>query len=441
MLPDGMVYLELLLVFILTLINGSLAMSELAVVSSRPARLKGMADRGVAGAQKALTLSGDPGRFLSSVQIGITLVGILSGAVSGATLGLRLTDFLVTQGIPAQWSGFLGVGIIVTGITYLSLIFGELVPKQMALKNPEKIACMVAPAMMLIARVAAPIVWVLDRSGKLVLTLLGQNAESEQRVTDEEIRTIVAEAENAGVLEPGERDMIAGVMRLGDRPVRQVMTPRFDIDMIDFSQKASDIMALIRESQHSRFPAHEGDPDEVIGILWVKDVLDVGHSPRIAELRAMVRQAPIIPDTMDALDVVETLKKTTVHVGLVHDEYGHFQGVVTSSDILEAIVGSFATEEGAPEPAVVVRDDGSMLVAGWMQADELAETLGLVLPDPRNYDTAAGFLIDAFGRLPEIADHILVQNWRFEVLDLDGRRIDKILVSKPPVTTRKTGNA
>lgn len=431
-----MLYLELLLVFVLTLLNGLLAMSELAVVSSRPARLKGMADRGVSGAKRALALAADPGKFLSSVQIGITLVGILSGAISGATLGDRLSEWFIGQGLPARWAYVAGVGLVVTGITYMSLIIGELVPKQLALKNPERIACMVAPLMWLIARVAAPVVWVLDRSGKLILTLLGQNAESDQRVTDEEIRTIVAEAEHAGVLEPGEREMIAGVMRLGDRPVRQVMTPRFDVDVIDLSDSPTQIIAQVRESQHSRFPVHEGNPDEVIGILWVKDILDAGHNPKTTELRAMVRQAAIVPETMDALDVVEILKKSSVHMGLIHDEYGHFQGVVTSSDILEAIVGSFATEEGDPEPAIVKRDDGSLLIAGWMQADELAEALGLVIPENRNYDTVAGFLIEAFGHLPAVGDHILLQNWRFEVVDLDGRRVDKVLASRPLVTTR-----
>nr|WP_295465391.1 hemolysin family protein [Mesorhizobium sp.] len=431
-----MLYLELLLVFVLTLLNGLLAMSELAVVSSRPARLKGMADRGVSGARRALELAGDPGKFLSSVQIGITLVGILSGAISGATLGDRLSEWFIGQGMPPRWAYVAGVGLVVTGITYMSLIIGELVPKQLALKNPERIASMVAPLMWLIARVAAPVVWVLDRSGKLILMLLGQNAESDQRVTDEEIRSIVAEAEHAGVLEPGEREMIAGVMRLGDRPVRQVMTPRFDVDVIDLSDSPTQIIAQVRESQHSRFPVHEGNPDEVIGILWVKDILDAGHNPKTAELRAMVRQAAIVPETMDALDVVEILKKSSVHMGLIHDEYGHFQGVVTSSDILEAIVGSFATEEGDPEPAIVKRDDGSLLIAGWMQADELAEALGLVIPENRNYDTAAGFLIEAFGHLPAVGDHILLQNWRFEVVDLDGRRVDKVLASRPLVTTR-----
>lgn len=431
-----MLYLELLMVLVLTLVNGSLAMSELAVVSSRPARLKGMAERGISGANRALALAADPGKFLSSVQIGITLVGILSGAISGATLGDRLSEWFIGQGMPSRWAYVAGVGLVVTGITYLSLIVGELVPKQLALKNPERIACAVAPAMMLIAKIAAPIVWVLDKSGQVVLMLLGQAAESEQRVTDEEIRTIVAEAEHAGVLEPGERDMIAGVMRLGDRPVRQVMTPRFDVDLVDLSDSAAEIITGIRASQHSRFPVHEGNPDEVIGILWVKDVLDVGRNPKLTELRSLVRQAAIIPDTMDALDVVEILKKSSVHMGLVHDEYGHFQGVVTSSDILEAIVGSFATDEGDAEPAIVKREDGSLLIAGWMQADELAESLGLVIPENRNYDTVAGLLIEAFGRLPGVGDHILFQNWRFEIMDLDGRRVDKVLASKPPVTTR-----
>ncbi|MCR5859999.1 hemolysin family protein [Mesorhizobium sp. J428] len=431
-----MLYVELLLVLVLTLLNGLLAMSELAVVSSRPARLKGMADRGVSGARRALALAADPGKFLSSVQIGITLVGILSGAISGATLGDRLSEWLITQGVPARWAYVAGVGLVVTGITYLSLIVGELVPKQLALKNPERIASTVAPLMSLIATVAAPIVWVLDRSGKLVLALLGQASESEQRVTDEEIRTIVAEAESAGVLEPGEREMIAGVMRLGDRPVRQVMTPRFEVDEIDLSESPNEIIAKMKESQHSRFPVHEGNPDEVIGILWVKDVLDAGRSLKTADLRALVREAAIIPETMDALDVVEILKKSAVHMGLVHDEYGHFQGVVTSSDILEAIVGSFATDEGAPEPAIVKRDDGSLLVAGWMQADEFAEELGLIIPENRGYDTVAGFLIESFGRLPAVGDHVLVQNWKFEIMDLDGRRIDKVLASRPPVTAR-----
>ena len=425
-----MIYLELLLVFLLTVVNGLLAMSELAVVSARPARLRTMADRGSHGARKALALAADPGRFLSSVQIGITLVGIVAGAVSGATLGERLGDFLLEQGVSPRWAYILGVGIVVTLITYLSLIVGELVPKQLALRDPERIAAMVAPAMTTIAKIAAPVVWVLDRSGRLILKLLGQSGKSEDRITDEEIHSIVAEAESAGVLEPGERAMIAGVMRLADRPVRQVMTPRFEVVSVDVSAGATSVFNAIRGSSHSRFPVHEGNSDEIIGIVSAKDLLEVGRRAKAADLRAVVREAPVIPETMDALDAVEVLKNSKVHMGLVHDEYGHFQGVVTSFDILESIVGSFADEAGEPEPALVPRQDGSLLVSGWMQADDFAAAADMILPEQRDYDTVAGMLIEAFGRLPEIGDHVTIQGMRFEVVDLDGRRIDKIIASR-----------
>ena len=257
-----------------------------------------------------------------------------------------------------------GVGAVVTVITYLSLIIGELVPKQIALRDPERIACLVSPAMTVIARLASPIVWFLDKSGKLVLRVIGLASEKDQGVTEEEIRTLVAEAETAGVLEPGEREMITGVMRLGDRPVRTVMTPRMDVDMIDISGDPAKIVHHIMESPHSRFPAFDGDPDEVIGIIWSKDL--IGRGAGETDLKPLVRQAPIIPESMDALDVLNALKASAVHMGLVHDEYGHFQGVVTSADILEAIVGAFQTEEGAPEEPVVERADGSLLVAGWI---------------------------------------------------------------------------
>ena len=425
-----MIYLELLLVFLLTVVNGLLAMSELAVVSARPARLRTMADRGSHGARKALALAADPGRFLSSVQIGITLVGIVAGAVSGATLGERLGDFLLEQGVSPRWAYILGVGIVVTLITYLSLIVGELVPKQLALRDPERIAAMVAPAMTMIARIAAPVVWVLDRSGRLILRLLGQSGKSEDRITDEEIHSIVAEAESAGVLEPGERAMIAGVMRLADRPVRQVMTPRFEVVAVDVSAGAAAVFNAIRGSSHSRFPVHEGNSDEIIGIVSAKDLLDVGRRAKAADLRAVVRDAPVIPETMDALDAIEVLRNSKVHMGLVHDEYGHFQGIVTSFDILESIVGSFSDEAGEPEPALVPRQDGSLLVSGWMQADDFAAAADMILPEQRDYDTVAGMLIEAFGRLPEIGDHVTIQGMRFEVVDLDGRRIDKIIASR-----------
>lgn len=388
-----------------------------------------MAERGTGGASGALALAADPGRFLATVQIGITLVGILSGAFSGATLGERLSGFLMGLGVPANWSFVVGIGTVVTVITYLSLIIGELVPKQLALKNAERIACMVAPAMIVLAKVAAPVVWVLDKSGKAVLAVMGSKPEDRQRVTEEEIRAIIAEGETAGVLEPGEHRMIARVMRLGDRPVRSVMTPRHEVDMIDLTDPFEEVMAVIAGSPHSYFPAHEGNADEVVGIITAKDLFASSVSGAIVDLKGLVRQAPIVPDSLDALDVVGALRRGAVHMGLVHDEYGSFEGVVTSTDILEAIVGSFVDEQDGEQP-IVAREDGSLLLAGWMRVDDMAEALEIVLPQNRHYETVAGFLIEAFARLPDVGDHIRVQQWRFEVVDLDGLRIDKVLATK-----------
>ena len=455
-----MLSLELALVLLLTLVNGVLSMSELAMVSSRPARLKAMADRGVSGARRALALSSDPGRFLSTVQIGITLVGILAGAFSGATLGDRLSNWFLLQGLPAFWASFFGVGLVVTGITYMSLIFGELVPKQLALKNPERIACFMAPAMTWLSRISYPVVWVLDKSGKTVLKMIGGDADSDRRVTEEEIRTVVAEAESAGVLEPGERQMISSVMRLGDRPVSSVMTPRIELDVIDLSDPLEKNLAIIRASTHSSFPAHEGRADEVIGVIWVKDIAThmahrddeeshtVVHESRafepaghgVLDLKNLVRAAPVIPETVDALDAVDMLKKSTVHMGLVHDEYGHFLGVVTPFDILQAITGGFSGSDGIPEAALVPRDDGSLLISGWMPVDDMADVTGITLPAARSYQTAAGLLINAFGKIPVAGEKISIQHWRFEVIDMDGRRVDKILATRQSPSTLRAGD-
>jgi len=431
-----MLYLELGLVLALILVNGVLAMSELAVVSSRPARLRALAEQGVKGAKRALSLASDPGRFLSTVQVGITLVGILAGAVSGATLGERLDLFLRELGVPVRLSNPLAFGGVVVAITYLSLIIGELVPKQVALRDPERVACRVAPAMMLLARLGTPLVWLLDRSGRLVLKLLGQGGEKELKVSDEEIRSLIAEAETAGVIEPGERQMIAGVMRLGDRSVAAVMTPRGEVDMIDIGAPRARILKTLAESIHSRFPAYDGARDEVLGVLQARDIAAALATRAKLDFPALVRKAPVIPPSMDALDVVEMLKDSAIHMGLVHDEYGHFLGVVTSADILEAIVGEFRSEEGAVEPDLVQRDDGSYLIAGDMPVDEFAEALGLRLPERRDYHTAAGFALDHMAHLPMVGETFDAYGWRFEVVDLDGRRIDKILAQKRPKAHR-----
>ncbi|WP_454628263.1 hemolysin family protein [Bradyrhizobium cenepequi] len=425
-----MFYLELAVVFVLIVVNGLLSMSELAIVSSRPARLAGLVEKGVSGSRRALALSSDPGKFLSTVQIGITLIGVLSGAFSGATLGQRVSQWLLELGVSQTLADAIGVGLVVTVITYASLIVGELVPKQIALRDPEAIAVRVAPAMVWMARISLPLVWLLDRSGKGLLWLLGHRGEAEEKVSEEEIRTLVVEAENAGVLEPGEKEMIAGVMRLGDLPVGAVMTPRHEVSSIDLADPPSEIHATLLETNHSRAVVFDGNRDVALGIVQAKDLLDAYLSGGTPDIRALVRQAPVIPETVDARDVIAILRDSAVHIGLVHDEYGTFQGVVTSADILEAIVGAFHTEEGPAEPAAVKRDDGSYLISGWMPALEFADLLGIILPSPRPYQTFAGFLLQEFGAIPDVGDKVTAYGWQFEIVDLDGRRIDKALVSR-----------
>ncbi|MCS3731469.1 hemolysin family protein [Bradyrhizobium betae] len=424
-----MLSVELIIVVVLIVINGLLSMSELAVVSSRPARLSLLAAKGVRGAERALKLAADPGKFLSTVQIGITLVGVLSGAFSGATLGQRLTQWLVEAGLSAGVADIVGVGIVVTLITYATLIVGELVPKQVALRDPESVAVKVAPAMHVLAKVSLPLVFLLDLSGKLILTLLGRGGKAEEKVSEYEIHHLVTEAENAGVLEPGEKEMIAGVMRLGDRPVGAVMTPRTEVHEIDLNDAPEAIQEIIAKSPHSRFPVSDGDRDKPIGVLQAKDLLIAYMNERAPDLRALVREAPGIPASADARDVLAILRSAPVHIGFVYDEYGAFEGMVTAADILESIVGAFHSEQGPPEPAYVRRSDDSLLVSGWMPVDEFGELLGIELP-PHRYNTVAGLVLQQFNALPDIGDAFDFGGWHIEVIDLDGRRIDKILASR-----------
>jgi putative hemolysin len=411
-------------------LNGLFALSELSIVSARKARLKTMADTGRAGAATALKLAEDPGRFLSTVQIGITLVGILAGAFSGAALGERLTQILLDQGMPERAAEPLGYGLVIGSITYLSVVVGELVPKHLALKSPEGIACAVAPLMALISRIGAPVVWLLDASTKLIFRLVGQSTESESAVTEEEIKTIMAEAETAGVIETDERKMIAGVMRLGDRAVRGVMTPRTDVDWIDVDDTAFEIREVLINTAHSRLPVAQGHPDNMLGVVQARELLAASLRDEPLDIWAHIRKAPIIPDTLDALDALEVLRQAEVPMALVHDEYGHFDGVVTPADILDAIAGAFRTDEGTAEPEAMQRDDGSWLLAGWMPADEMADQLGITLPERRDYETVAGLVIGELQHLPSTGEAVETLGWRFEVVDLDGRRIDKVLASR-----------
>lgn len=422
-------YIEIAVVLVLTIVNGLLAMSEMAVVSSRPARLKVLADQGSKGARMAQRLAEDPGRFLSTVQIGITLVGVLSGAFSGATLGLRLTTWLEAQGLSPAAADALGVGSVVLVITYLSLVVGELVPKQFALRDPERIAARVAPAMLALSRISAPFVWVLNASGTALLRLAGSREGQDEAVTEEEVKTIIAEAESAGVLETEERAMIAGVMRLADRTARALMTPRRDVELLRFDDEIDEIRALLRSTRRSRLPVQDGEADAVVGVVLVKDIAAALSADPATDLRLLVNKAPIVTDNSRALDVLKAIRASTVHMALVFDEYGHFEGIITSGDFLEAITGTFE-ETGSDEPALVRRSDGSWLVSGWMPIDEFTDATGFPASRRGDYKTVAGLVLGLLNRLPEVGETFDDGTFRFEVVDLDGRRIDKVLVSR-----------
>jgi putative hemolysin len=421
---------ELLIVVALILLNGLFALSELAVVSSRHPRLKAMAEAGTTGAKRALALSSDPGKFLSAVQIGITLIGIINGAYSGETFGEYAIDYLKSLGVPDGVAGPLGYGTVIVVITYLSVIIGELVPKSLALRNAEGIACAVAPIMTTFAKVAAPAVWVLDASTKFVFRLFGQTTETENRVTDQEIKTLIAEAETAGVLEAGEREMISGVMRLADRAVVGLMTPRTDVDWIDVTAPEPVIKARLITTPHSRLPVGEGSVEIMLGVVQTRELLATLLAGDLFDIRSHIRKAPVIPDTTDALDVLNILREADVPMALIHDEYGNFEGLVTPTDILEAIAGVFKSDAIGTEPYAVERDDGSWLLAGGMPVDEMADKLGIALPDKRAYETVAGFVLVHLHHLPKTGEHIEANGWRFEVVDLDGRRIDKVLATR-----------
>jgi putative hemolysin len=432
-----MLYLEIGTVVVLILVNGFLAMSELAIVSARPARLRAMADRGVKGASSALALAADPGRFLSTVQTGITLVGVLSGAFSGAALGGRLGRLLEANGISHGLADALGIGLVVAVITYASLIVGELVPKQVALRDPEAIAVRVAASMRWLARIGAPAVWLLDISGRAVLWLIGQREQNPDKVTDEEIKMLIAEAEHHGTIESDERRMIAGVMRLGDRAVRAVMTPRTEVDWLNLQADEATLRKLVMETPHSLLPAGEGLVDAMVGVVQTRELLVTMLGGGQIEPRRHVRTVPIVHDQADALDVLATLKEADVPAALVHDEYGHFEGIVTPADILEAITGVFRADLAEDESeSAVQREDGSWLIAGYMPADEMADLFGIVLPPNRDYETAAGYVLSHLHHLPTTGETVDAQGWRFEVVDLDGRRIDKMLASRLPIGRR-----
>ena len=422
---------DVLIIVALVALNGVFAMSELAIVSARKARLEAMARTGRKGAAAAIELAADPGKFLSTVQIGITLISVLAGAFSGEALGQPTALRLQTLGMAPDTAHTAGFALVIGVTTFVSLIVGELVPKQFALRKPEPIAAVMALPMVWLAIGAKPLVWLLDKTSGLFFRLLGLNRETEEHVTAEELHLIVAEASKSGVIEEHERTIISGVVRLADRPVREVMTPRTEVDWLDCNWGPDGIRDKLLATPHTRLPVGDGSIDAVVGVVQSRDIAGALFRGEAIVLKTLMRKAPVVIDQIDAMDALIALREADVPMALIHDEYGHFEGIVTPADLLAAIAGEFASDADPDEaPSVVVRDDGSLLVAGTMAADALAERLGIDLPEDRDYATVAGLALAAFRHLPGEGESFEEQGWRFEVVDLDGRRIDKLLVSE-----------
>jgi len=425
-------WIDVVLVLALIALNGVFAMSELAIVSSREARLRGMSKNGSRGARCALDLAAEPGRFLSTVQIGITLISILAGAYSGASLGEPVAQRLAGLGLEPDTARTVGFGLVIAIVTYVSLIVGELVPKQFALRSPEPIAAIVSRPMQWLSKLTAPIVWLLDQTSALIFRLLGLTRESKNQVTAEELHLVVAEAQTAGVLEEDERAMISGIVRLADRPVREVMTPRTDVDWIDVNATTDEVREALLEIPHSRIPVAEGSIENVVGVLQTRDALVALLDGKSLDLRSLCRSAPVIPDLMDAMDALAVLRNADVPLAMVHDEYGHLDGIVTPGSILAALAGTFAHDvEQGEEPPLVEREDGSWLVSGAASADLLSDRLGMRLPDDRDYSTVAGFALSILKHLPDTGETFQHDGWSVEIVDMDGRKIDKLILSPP----------
>ncbi|MFM7404955.1 MAG: hemolysin family protein [Erythrobacter sp.] len=422
---------DLAIIVALVVINGVFAMSELAIVSAKTSTLEAKAEAGSTSARTAIALAAEPGKFLSTVQIGITLIGIIAGAYSGASLGRPVGERLAALGLPAKYAGETGFAVVIAFTTYLSLIIGELVPKQLALRAAVPVSLVMARPMAFMAKAAAPLVWLLNSSSVAVIRLFGIGSKDEGTVTAEELQMIFAEATRSGVIEDEQRQLLTGVVRLAERPVREMMTPRTEVDWIAADADAEEIRQTIEDSTHSLLLVAEGSPDAVLGVVKVRDLLAALVAGRPVAIRAMMRKVEVVPDQLDAMDALRVLQSAEVAMAVVHDEYGHFEGIVTPVDLLTAIVGTFASDSDDGDlPAVIERDDGSLLVSGSLSADALADRLELEYGEDREFGTAAGYALSVLKKLPHEGEHFTDQGWRFEVVDMDGRRIDKLLVSR-----------
>ncbi len=422
---------DLATIVVLVVINGVFAMSELAIVSAKTSTLEAKAEAGSKAARTAIALAAHPGKFLSTVQIGITLIGIVAGAYSGASLGGPVGERMEALGLPPEYADEAGFAVVIALTTYLSVVVGELVPKQLALRSAVPLALVMALPMAMLSRIGAPLVWLLDSSSAVIFNLFGLRRTDEATVTAEELRMIFAEATRSGVIEAEQRQILTGVVRLAERPVREMMTPRTDIDWIEADADVAEIRETIEESSHSLLPVAEGSPDTILGVVKVRDVLAAMVSGEQVSIRAMMRKVEVVPDQLDAMDALRVLQSAEVAMAVVHDEYGHFEGIVTPVDLLTAIVGNFASDSDDGDlPSVVEREDGSLLVSGSLSADALADRLGIEYGEDREFGTAAGYALSVMKKLPGEGEHFTDQGWRFEVVDMDGRRIDKLLVSR-----------
>jgi putative hemolysin len=433
-----MLTLNLLIVFLLILVNGFFAMAEIALVSARPARLQPLAERGSSGARAALALKADPSRLLATVQIGLTLIAVLLGTFGEATLGEDLQEYLVGQGgFVGRYAHVISMAAVVVAISYFSLILGELVPKRVALVNPERIAAALAGFMRAMAAVGTPIEWFLSASSNLVLRLLPMRSEASP-VTDEEIAFLLREGVAAGAIPQAETAIVEMALRLGERRISAVMTPRTQVEFLDLEDSEEEIRRRIRDSNYSRFPIVEGGTHQLVGIVQSKDLLDAALSGQPFNLRAAIKPPLFLPNTVTVLRALEVFKSTGEPMALVVDEYGDLEGLVTITDILEALVGDIS-EAGISDPRVVRREDGTWLVDGMIGLDELKHALGVAhLPgDDADFHTLGGYLMAHLNRVPMIADRVTAGGYSFEIVEMDGRRVDRVLVAPVSAKVRR----
>jgi len=426
---------EVVFIAVLILANGLFAMAEIAVVSARKAKLQQWADEGNAHAKAALDLAASPNRFLAAVQVGITLVGVLAGAFGGATIAENIGVWLQRVEPVAKYGEAIGLAVVVVTITYFSLVIGELVPKRLGLNHPERIASAVAEPMGLLAVVASPVVKLLDASTNAIIWLLRIKPSQDPVITPEELKVLINQGTESGVFEEVEQEMLEGVLHLGDRTAGMLMTPRTRIVWLDVGDDNAEIFRKLAASHRSRFPVIDGDPENVVGIVRAKDVLVQVLANEPIDLRAVMQPPVFVPETMPAPQVLEAFKRQGAHIALVTDEYGSMQGLVTHNDILESIVGDLPSHGETPAPGVVRRADGSWLVDGLLDVEGLRESIDLpTLPGEEDgeYQTVGGFVIHQLRNIPTTGQTFDWDRWRFEVVDMDGRRVDKILVAERP---------